>query len=77
MDCVFLTKNEVARKARISRRFLDMRIAAGTGPQVVHIDRRALVRSSDLAAWLDSLTTPPQRKPAPAASEAAAQQVQA
>ena len=68
---MYLTKDEVAKRTRITRRFLDMRIAAGTGPQVVHIDRRALVRADALQAWLDSLTVQPRCPPAPA-SEAAA-----
>jgi hypothetical protein len=50
MDFELLTKDEAAEKTRITRRYLDMRIAAGTGPEVVHIGRRVLVRSDALQA---------------------------
>ena len=64
MDCQFLTKDEVASQARITRRYLDKRIADGTGPQVVRIGRRALVRADDFAAWLAWLTAQSRRKDA-------------
>ena len=51
-----LTKDEAASRVRISRRYLDQRIKAGTGPAVLHIGRRALVRSDALQAWLEALT---------------------
>jgi len=53
-----LTKDEVAARTRISRRYLDKRIAAGTGPEVVHVGRRALVRSDAFQAWLEQLSAP-------------------
>jgi len=56
MDFEVLTKDEVAARTRISRRYLDKRIAAGTGPEVLHIGRRALARSDALQAWLERLT---------------------
>ncbi len=56
MSFDILTKDEAASRARISRRYLDKRIAAGTGPEVLHIGRRALVRSDVLQAWLERLT---------------------
>ncbi len=56
MDFEVLTKNEAASRARITRRFLDKRIKAGEGPDVLHIGRRALVRSDALQAWLERLT---------------------
>ncbi len=56
MSFEVLTKDEVASRARISRRFLDKRIKAGEGPDVLHIGRRALVRSDALQAWLERLT---------------------
>lgn len=48
MGFEMLTKNEAASRARISRRFLDKRIQAGDGPEVLHIGRRVLVRSDAL-----------------------------
>lgn len=56
MDFEVLTKDEAASRARITRRFLDKRIKAGEGPDVLHIGRRALVRSDALQAWLEQLT---------------------
>ncbi len=56
MDFEVLTKDEAASRARITRRFLDKRIKAGEGPEVLHIGRRALVRSDALQAWLERLT---------------------
>ena len=65
MSFEVLTKDEAAGRARISRRFLDKQIKAGTGPAVFHIGTRALVRSDALQAWLESLTTQQQgQKPA-------------
>ena len=66
-----LTKDEAASQARISRRYLDKRIAAGTGPDVLHIGRRALVRSDAFAAWIEGLSAQSQRKDAAAAVDAA------
>ncbi len=51
-----LTKDEAAGRARISRRYLDKRIKAGDGPEVLHIGRRTLVRSDALQAWLERLS---------------------
>lgn len=51
-----LTKDEAAGRARISRRYLDKRIKAGDGPEILHIGRRTLVRSDALEAWLERLT---------------------
>jgi excisionase family DNA binding protein len=56
MDFEVLTKDEAASRARITRRFLDKRIKAGEGPDVLHIGRRALVRSDALQTWLERLT---------------------
>lgn len=53
-----LTKDEVAARTRISRRYLDKRVAAGTGPEVMHIGQRALVRSDAFQAWLEQLAAP-------------------
>ena len=56
MDFEVLTKDEAANRTRISRRFLDKQIKAGTGSAVFHIGKRALVRSDALQAWLEGLT---------------------
>ena len=56
MDFEILSKDEAARKARISRRFLDKCIKAGEGPEVMRIGTRALVRSDALQAWLERLS---------------------
>ena len=56
MSFEVLTKDEAAKRACISRRFLDKRIAAGEGPAVMHIGTRALVRSDALQAWLERLS---------------------
>lgn len=57
-----MTKDEVAARTRISRRYLDKRIAAGTGPEVMHIGRRALVRSDAFQAWLELLAAQQPKK---------------
>lgn len=64
MDFEVLTKDEAASRARITRRFLDKRIKAGEGPDVLHIGRRALVRSDALQAWLERLTVQQHEKAA-------------
>ena len=69
MDFEILSKDEAARKARISRRFLDKKIKAGEGPEVMHIGTRALVRSDALQAWLEHLSAQPATK-APAGTMA-------
>ena len=63
MSFEVLTKDEAAGRVRITRRFLDMQIRAGTGPAVFHIGTRVLVRSDALQAWIESLTAQ-QQKPA-------------
>ena len=70
MDCHFLPKDEVASKVRIMRRFLDQQIAAGTGPQVVRIDARALVRADDFAAWIEGLEAQSRHTDAAVSAEA-------
>jgi len=57
MSFEVLTKDEAAARVRITRRFLDKRIKAGDGPDVLHIGRRVLVRSDALQAWLERLST--------------------
>lgn len=69
MSFDLLTKDEAAARTRVSRRYLERRIAAGTGPEVMHIGRRVLVRSDALQAWLDGLAAQ-QPKVAPAMSVA-------
>ena len=71
MDFQLLTKNEVAERTRITRRFLDKQIAAGVGPEVVHIGRCVRVRSDAFARWIDGLTAQSQRQAASAEIEAA------
>jgi len=56
MDFELLTKDEVAERTHVSRRYLEQRIAAGTGPATLHIGRRVLVRSDALQAWLERLS---------------------
>ncbi len=56
MNVELLTANEVAKQARISRRTLDKRIKAGTGPAVLRMGCKVLVRSDALEAWLERLT---------------------
>ena len=51
----FMTKDEVAARVHVSRRYLEQRIAAGTGPETLHIGRRVLVRSDAFAAWVEGL----------------------
>lgn len=58
MSFELLTKDEAASRVRISRRFLDKCIKAGDGPEVLHIGRRALVRSDAFQAWLEQLAAP-------------------
>lgn len=56
MGFEFFTKDEVAARVHISRRYLERRIAAGTGPETLQIGRRVLVRSDALQAWIEKLT---------------------
>ncbi len=67
MGFELLTKDEVAKRTHISRRYLEMRIAAGTGPETLHVGRRVLVRSDAFQAWIDGLTAQSQRRNAAAA----------
>src|SRR5689334_8229543 len=53
---VMHTFDEAAAIAGISKRYLQLRVADGTGPDVTRIGRRALVRADRLTAWLDQLT---------------------
>jgi hypothetical protein len=53
---VWLTFAESAEKARITPRYLHMRIADGTGPEVTKVGRRVLIREDRLDAWLDQQT---------------------
>jgi hypothetical protein len=57
---VLHTFDEAAAIAGISKRYLQLRIANGTGPDVTRIGRRAFVRDDRLAAWLDQLTVGPE-----------------
>ncbi len=68
MDFQLLTKDEVAERTRITRRFLDKQIAAGVGPEVGHIGRCVRVRADALEAWIERLS---HRPATPAAQEAA------
>ena len=62
MDCQLLTLDEAASKVRITRRYLNVLIAAGTGPQVVSLGRRRMVRADDFQAWLDKLPVQSRRR---------------
>ena len=53
---VMHTVTEAAAKAGISKRYMEIRIAEGTGPEVTRIGRRVLVRDDRLDAWLEQLT---------------------
>ena len=65
MGFELLTKDEVAKRTHISRRYLERRIAEGTGPETLHVGRRVLVRSDAFAAWIDDLTAQSRRSEAP------------
>ena len=56
MGFELLTKDEVAARVHISRRYLERRIAAGTGPETLQVGRRVLVRSDAFAAWIEGLS---------------------
>jgi hypothetical protein len=47
---------EAAALAGISKRYMELRIAEGTGPDVTRIGRRVLVRDDRLRAWIDQQT---------------------
>ena len=55
-----LTKEEAARKARISPRYMHILIKDGRGPALTHIGRRVVIRTDALQAWLESCTDPKQ-----------------
>ena len=55
MGLEFYTKDEVAARMHVSRRYLESRIAAGTGPETLHIGRRVLVRADALVRWVEEL----------------------
>jgi hypothetical protein len=57
---VMLTIAEATAEAGISKRYMEMRIAAGTGPDITRIGRRVLIRADRLHAWIDQLTTEPE-----------------
>jgi excisionase family DNA binding protein len=59
-----LTKREAATRARITERTLDRHIAAGSGPTLVRIGRRVLIRAEDIRNWIDDhavIAPPPPR----------------
>ncbi len=62
MGFELLTMDEAAKQARISRRYLNQRIADGTGPARVFMGRRPLLRSDAFQAWLEGLTEQPPGK---------------
>jgi hypothetical protein len=47
---------EAAGLAGISKRYMELRIAGGTGPDVTRIGRRVLIRDDRLRAWIDQQT---------------------
>lgn len=53
-----LTLDDAADLTSISRRTLEARIAAGTGPTTIRIGRLVRVRQGDLRAWLDAQRDP-------------------
>jgi excisionase family DNA binding protein len=70
MGFEFFTMDEVAARVHISRRYLEQRVAAGTGPETLHVGRRVLVRSDAFARWVEGLSQS-QRKDATIEVEAA------
>ncbi len=50
------TKEEAARRARISERYLSKLIAEQEGPEVLRIGRRVLVRSDAFKAWIERMS---------------------
>jgi predicted DNA-binding transcriptional regulator AlpA len=56
----YLTFDEVAKKARMSRRALYKKRASGKGPRCIDTGGRLLVSRADFAAWMES-----QREPEP------------
>jgi len=63
---------EGAAIARISPRYLHMRIAAGTGPEVTRFGRRVLIRDDRLRKWIDEQTEGPTMGTPDAAKDSAA-----
>ncbi len=61
MGFELLTKDEVAARVHISRRYLERRIASGTGPETLQVGRRVLVRSDAFQAWIEGLTVQSRR----------------
>jgi predicted DNA-binding transcriptional regulator AlpA len=59
-----ITKQEAARRATLSLRSLDRRLADGTGPAVIRIGpRRVGIAESDFDAWLASRRLPAPSEP--------------
>jgi predicted DNA-binding transcriptional regulator AlpA len=60
-----ITKLEAARRATLSPRSLDRRLADGTGPALIRIGpRRVGIDESDFDAWLASRRLPAPGEPA-------------
>lgn len=57
MGFELLTKDEVAKRTHVSRRYIEQRIAAGTGPETLHVGRRVLVSSDAFQAWIERLAS--------------------
>jgi hypothetical protein len=53
---VMHTVAEAADLAKISDRYMQIRIADGTGPDVTRIGRRVLIRDDRLRKWIDEQT---------------------
>ena len=54
-----LTLNEAAERARVSRRQLNYRLAAGDGPALTMIGGARRIRSDILENWVDRCTVQP------------------
>lgn len=50
-----LSLNEAAKAAGISRKTLSRRIKDGSGPAIIRIGRRVVIRQSSFDQWLQSL----------------------
>jgi predicted DNA-binding transcriptional regulator AlpA len=60
-----ITKREAARRATLSLRSLERRLAEGIGPAIIRIGpRRVGIDEGDFEAWLASLRSPAPGEPA-------------
>lgn len=59
MTHTLLTRREAAARARISLRSLDSQLQGASGPPVIRLGGRVLIREADFNDWINGLVSHP------------------